>query len=92
MVPTRENVMEALSRLTVPGGGDIVSRDLVRALAIEGDRVRFVLEAADPDQARALEPCARRPRRSCARLPGVAQVSVVLTAHGPARQATASPA
>lgn len=84
MAVTRENVIEALSRLSVPGGGDPVSRDLVRALSIEGDRVRFVLEAADPEQARALEPLRAAAEAAVRALPGVAQAQVVMTAHGPA--------
>ena len=39
-----------------PGGGDLVSRDLIRALTVDGGPVRFVIEAATPDEARALAP------------------------------------
>ncbi len=50
MAVTREAVMQALARrLSFPAAAIWSSRDLVRALAIEGDRVRFVIEAADPD-------------------------------------------
>ncbi len=87
MSVTREAVMQALARISLPDGGDLVSRDLVRALAIEGDRVRFVIEAADPDEARALEPVRAAAEAVLRGLPGVAQVQVVLTAHGPAAKA-----
>ena len=80
----RESVMQALSRIAVPGGGDLVSRDLVRALVIEGETVRFVIEAADPDQARALDPARAAAEAALRAIPGVGQVQVVLTAHGPA--------
>ncbi len=84
MPPTRDVVLQVLGRIAVPGGGDLVSRDLVRALVIEGDAVRFVVEAADPDQARALEPARAAAEAALLALPGVAQVQAVLTAHGPA--------
>ena len=60
MSPTIETVRQALAQIQIPGGGDLMSRDLVRALTVEGGQVRFVLEAADPDQARALEPATDR--------------------------------
>jgi ATP-binding protein involved in chromosome partitioning len=84
MPVTRENVIEALSRLALPDGGDPVSRDMVRALVVEEGSVRFVLEAADPDAARALEPVRVAAEGAVRALPGVVQVQVVLTAHGPA--------
>ena len=56
MSPTVPSVQQALAQIQVPGGGDLISRDLVRALTVEGGQVRFVIEAADPDQARALAP------------------------------------
>ena len=63
---TREAVLAALDTVEMPGtGGSIVAPDIVRALTVEGDRVRFVLEV-DPAQGAALEPvrAARRRRRS----------------------------
>ncbi len=56
MTITRDAILEALRQVSLPGGrGDVVSADLVRALTIEGDSVRFVLEV-DPAEGRALEP------------------------------------
>lgn len=86
MTVTRDQIQSALSRIALPDGGDLVSRDLVRALTVEGDQVRFVLEAPDPDMARRLEPV-RQAAEAAVRALGVAQVSVVLTAHGPAPKA-----
>lgn len=86
MTVTREQTLSALSRIALPDGGDLVSRDLVRALTIEGDQVRFVLEAPDPDMARRLEPV-RQAAEAAVRALGVEHVSVVLTAHGPAPKA-----
>ncbi|MFZ1725254.1 MAG: iron-sulfur cluster assembly protein, partial [Albidovulum sp.] len=44
MTVTRDAVLSALARIEVPGGGTLGSRDLVRALTIDGATVRFVLE------------------------------------------------
>jgi ATP-binding protein involved in chromosome partitioning len=86
MTVTRDTVLEALKRLSLPGGGDLVSRDMVRALTIEdeagGAAVRFVVEAPDPEAARKLEPISDAAEELVRRLPGVARASAILTAHG----------
>jgi ATP-binding protein involved in chromosome partitioning len=88
---TREAVLEALRSVTMPGtGASILDADVVRALAVEEDRVRFVLEV-DPAQGPALEPVRRAAEAAVAALPGVAGVSAVLTAHGPAPKPSAPP-
>jgi ATP-binding protein involved in chromosome partitioning len=87
MSPTREAVLQALSSIAVPDGGDLVSRDMVRALVVEGGSVRFVVEATDPDQARTLEATRANAETAVRRLAGVTQVQAVLTAHGPAQKA-----
>jgi ATP-binding protein involved in chromosome partitioning len=84
MTITRDAILEALRQVSLPGGrGDVVSADLVRALTIEGDSVRFVLEV-DPAEGRALEPVRAAAEAKVASLPGVARASALLTAHGPA--------
>ena len=84
MSPTHDAVMRALSGIGLPGGGDLVGRDMVRALVIEGDTVRFVIEAPDPEAAQLLEPVRAAAEAAVRALPGVARVQAVLTAHGPA--------
>jgi ATP-binding protein involved in chromosome partitioning len=81
---TREAVLAALSRVSLPDGGDPVGRDLIRALVIDGERVSFVIEAATPDQARAYEPARAASEAAVRAVPGVAAVQAVMTAHGPA--------
>jgi ATP-binding protein involved in chromosome partitioning len=84
MSVTREAVLEALGAVAMPGTGrSIVEADVVRALTVDGDRVRFVLEV-DPAEGAALEPVRSAAEAVVAALPGVAGVSAVLTAHGPA--------
>ncbi len=80
----RQSVVNILAGVAVPGGGDLVSRDLIRALSVEGDSVRFVIEAADPDAARALAPAQAEAEAKLKALSGVGSVQVVMTAHGPA--------
>ncbi len=84
---SRENVMAALGAVSVPEGGTLVSRDLIRALMIDGGQVRFVIEAATPEQARSLEPARAAAEAAIRAMPGVTSVQVLLTAHGPAAKA-----
>lgn len=80
----REDVLSALATVALPEGGDLVSRDLVRALVVEGNAVRFVIEAETPEDARRLAPLRARAEAVVSALPGIERVSVALTAHGPA--------
>ncbi|MDF1802722.1 Mrp/NBP35 family ATP-binding protein [Thalassovita sp.] len=84
MSPTQKQVEQALSRIDVPGGGSLISRDLVRALVIDGGTVRFVIEAPSPEIARQLDPVQAAAEQAVQALPGVQKVTVALTAHGPA--------
>ncbi|TCM77832.1 Mrp/NBP35 family ATP-binding protein [Rhodovulum steppense] len=87
MPTTRDAVLETLSRIVLPDGGDLVSRDMVRALSVEDDTVRFVIETHDPGRAAELEPVRAAAQAAVEALAGVTRASVVLTAHGPAPKA-----
>ncbi|VDC33234.1 Mrp/NBP35 family ATP-binding protein [Pseudogemmobacter humi] len=87
MTATREQVTEVLARIALPDGGDLISRDLIRALSVDGGVVRFVIEAATPDQARALAPVQAAAEAALKTLPGITSVQAVMTAHGPAPKA-----
>lgn len=90
--PSKDDVRAALANVDVPSGGNLVTRDLVRALAVGGDgAVRFVIEAANPDEARQLAPVRDAAEATVKALPGVTAVSVALTAHGPAAKASPPP-
>ncbi|WP_319824317.1 Mrp/NBP35 family ATP-binding protein [Thalassovita sp.] len=86
MAVTREQVEQALSRIELPDGGTLVSRDMVRALMVDGDAVRFVIEAPSPEIARRMTPIEKAAEAALRALPGVAKVSIAVTAHGPAQQ------
>ena len=88
---SRDDVLDVLSGIALPGGGDLVSRDLVRALAVTDDAVRFVIETENPAEARLLEPARLAAENALKKVPGIGTVSAVLTAHGPAAKGPARP-
>lgn len=77
-------VVQALRTIRPNGGADIVARDMVTGLAVretpEGAHVSFALEI-DPAEAKAMEPVRAEAERAVRAIPGVAQVSAVMTAH-----------
>lgn len=81
MALNREEVMSVLARIALPGGGDLVSRDLIRALSIEGSLVRFVIEASSAGEARLLAPYEKQIEAAVKAIPGVEAVQIILTAH-----------
>ncbi|WP_297341260.1 Mrp/NBP35 family ATP-binding protein [Pseudophaeobacter sp.] len=91
MSVTQKRVEEALERLALPDGGTLISRDMIRALTLEGGaaadgqtKVSFVIEAPSPAIAQHMEPLRRAAQAAVSALDGVGAVSVALTAHGPA--------
>ncbi|WP_373356636.1 Mrp/NBP35 family ATP-binding protein [Pseudoroseicyclus sp. CXY001] len=89
MAEREDEIRAVLSRLELPGGGNLVSRDMIRALSIEGGRVRFVIEAPSPDEARAMEGLRRAAEAATESLPWVEKASVALTAHSGGGQGAA---
>lgn len=86
MTITRERILEELNRIQLPEGGTLVSKDMIKALNVDGDQVRFVIEAATPEDARKMEAIREASVKVVGELTGVAGVSAVLTAHGPSQQ------
>src|SRR6056297_1173853 len=81
MATTRDAILDELKKLELPDGGDLVSRDMVRALSVDGGTARFVIEAPSPDMAQKMEPLRAAAERAALSVPGVDQASVALTAH-----------
>lgn len=79
-------IMTALKSIALPDGGDLVSRDMVRALSVEGGVVKFVIEAPDARAAQGMEPVRAAAEQLVAQMDGVRSTSVILTAHGPAEK------
>lgn len=82
MALTRDQVMSTLATVALPDQGDLASRDMIRALTIDGGRVSFVIEAPTPEMAGALEPQRKAAESAVAALDGVEKVTAILTAHG----------
>jgi ATP-binding protein involved in chromosome partitioning len=76
----REEILDVLSRIPVGISGTLTSRDMIRALTTESGIVRFVIEVASAEEARALAPVQAAAEAALKALPGVTQVQVVMTA------------
>ncbi|SMP25750.1 Mrp/NBP35 family ATP-binding protein [Shimia sagamensis] len=81
MSVSKEEVQAVLQKIALPDGGDLMSRDFVRALSIRESSVQFVIEAPNPDIARLMEPLRKMAEAAVAALDGVDSVQVALTAH-----------
>lgn len=86
----RDEILEALKRIILPDGGDIVSRDMVRALTVDGGTVRFVLEVP-AEMGPRMEPARAAAQRAAESVAGVESVSVILTAHSAGPKAAPPP-
>ncbi len=84
MSELRAQVISILGGIETPQGGSLVARDLVRALEVSADTVRFVIEAASADEARALNAAAAQAEAAIKAQTGAKVVQIVMTAHGPA--------
>ncbi len=78
---TRDTVLEALARLELPDGGNLVSRDFVRAVSVHDGAVRYVIEAPSAEVAQRLEGIRAASEDLVKALPGVVSVAAVVTAH-----------
>ncbi len=88
--PTVERLRDALRDIADPvSGKDIVAAGLVEAVELRGGLVHVAL-LTDRQRAPAMEPLRRQVEQLLARVPGVQNAAVVLTAHKPA--AAAAPA
>ena len=85
MTLQKDDILAAVAGISVPGGGDLRTRDMVRAVQIDGDAVRFVIEAPDAATAATLEPVRQAAVAAVQQLRDGLQVSAVLTAHAAAR-------
>ena len=87
----REELDAVLARFALPDGGTLVSRDMIRAVTIEGGAVRFVIEAPSAAIAQQMEPLRQAVEAAVGQLDGVSQVSVALTAHAEGPKAPPAP-
>jgi ATP-binding protein involved in chromosome partitioning len=86
---SKSDVESALARVMLPDGKSILDHDLIRALTVEGDVVRFVIEAPNGQIAAQMAPLRDAAEAVVREVDGVASVTVALTAHGPAPKQSA---
>ncbi len=89
MALTKADVMAVLSGVTLPSGGDLASSGLVTLVSVVEGAVRFVIEAPNPEAARALEPARAQGEALLRARSDVTAVSAVLAAPAPSRQSAA---
>jgi len=77
----RDLVLAQLAGLPLADGGDLVSRDFVRALTVDGGDVKFVIEAPSAEVASSMAAVRDAAEAAVRAMPDVTSVSVVLTAH-----------
>ncbi len=91
MEPTKQAILDTLARIVLPDGGDLVARDMVRAVTVDGGQVRFVIEAPSPEIAKLMGPMQAAAEAAVLEMEGVTGVSVILTAHGDPKPKGAPP-
>jgi ATP-binding protein involved in chromosome partitioning len=90
MAVKRNDVLHVLQGVKLPDGRNLIDADMVRALSVEGDTVRFVIEVAAEDGPK-MEPLRLAAEQTVAAMSGVARASVLLTAHSAAPKAPPPP-
>lgn len=81
MAQTRDTILDALSQIGLPDGGDLVSRDMIRALMVQDGKVSFIIEAPSPAIAQQMGGLRDGVQDYIGKMEGVTSVSVALTAH-----------
>ncbi len=83
---TEEQVRDALSGVTAPGGnGNLAVLELVSGVVVRDGNVGFTIEVTSK-QAQTFEPVRKAAEEAVAALPGVISVTAVLTAERPRQQ------
>ena len=89
---TEEQILDALKRVTdTDKGRDVVSLGMISGLVIKDGNVGFSLEV-DPADGERKEPLRKACEQAVEALPGALSVTVVLTAHREAKEASPPPA
>jgi len=81
----------ALQDIALPDGGDLIGRDMVRALTVQDGKASFVIEAPTPEIAQMMEPLRKAAQGVAERVDGIMQAQVILTAHGASPAAPKAP-
>jgi ATP-binding protein involved in chromosome partitioning len=89
---TEDSVRAVLSTMTIPQGGDVVSKGLISGIVIKDRMVQVSIDIGDPARAADFEPLRRQVEAKIADMPGVLNVSAVLTAETASRNTGSSEA
>lgn len=87
---THKNVLKKLAEVSMPDGGNLRSRDLIRALQVENNSIRFVIEAENAATAQVFESIRAQVESTLKELPGVETVTIVTTVHDAPKKAPPS--
>jgi ATP-binding protein involved in chromosome partitioning len=90
MAVQRNDVLHVLQSVKLPDGRNIIDAEMVRALTLDGDTVRFVIEVPAEDGPK-MEPLRLAAEQAVQAMAGVGRVSVLLTAHSAAPKAPPPP-
>ena len=80
MSQLKRNVLEVLKGISLPGGGNLESLDMIRALTISNGEVSFVIEV-DASKVKNFEAVTNLARKEIEKLENINKVSIVLTSH-----------
>lgn len=80
MSEVKTAVETVLKQVELPDGGNLISRDMIRALRVDDGVVRFVIEAPSAESAKQMEPLRQVAERAAASVAGVTSASAVLSA------------
>ncbi len=88
---SRDAALAALARIVDPASGkDIVAAGMIGDLAIDGSKVRLVLEVP-PERGPTATPIAQAAEQALKSMPGVTAASAIVTAHAASAPAAAAP-
>jgi ATP-binding protein involved in chromosome partitioning len=73
-------VRQAVGALALPDGGTLETRDMIRALRVDGGVARFVIEAPSAEIARRMEPLRQAAESAAAAVPGIERAQAALSA------------
>ena len=80
MREVKAEIESVLARVVLPDGGNLISRDMIRALRVDDGIARFVIEAPSAEIARQMEPLRQVAERAALSVPGIEAANAVLSA------------
>jgi ATP-binding protein involved in chromosome partitioning len=85
----QKKVSDCLSSIELPGGSNLISRDLIRALEVKDGVVRFVIEIKS-SEVELFNPIVKHTQKVLEAIDGVSKVSIVLTSQRDAAETSSN--